>query len=75
VRRVGRLVVGRRGFEPLKAFRQLIYSQPPLAAWVPPRLSECRCNLLPCQRRPCPAPEARRGRTSWAIKRSASRSS
>src|SRR5438309_8490997 len=32
-------VVGRRGFEPPKAFRQLIYSQLPLAAWVPPRSS------------------------------------
>ena len=30
-------MVGREGFEPPKAFRQLIYSQPPLAAWVPPR--------------------------------------
>src|SRR5262249_5351130 len=32
-------MVGREGFEPPKAFRQLIYSQPPLAAWVPPRSS------------------------------------
>src|SRR5579859_3461243 len=34
-------MVGREGFEPPKAFRQLIYSQPPLAAWVPPRTT-CR---------------------------------
>ena len=33
-------MVGREGFEPPKAFRQLIYSQPPLAAWVPPRSSQ-----------------------------------
>jgi hypothetical protein len=36
----GYQVVGREGFEPPKAFRQLIYSQPPLAAWVPPRSSQ-----------------------------------
>src|SRR5579859_409844 len=34
-------MVGREGFEPPKAFRQLIYSQPPLTAWVPPRTT-CR---------------------------------
>jgi hypothetical protein len=33
---IGTTMVGREGFEPPKAFRQLIYSQPPLAAWVPP---------------------------------------